>query len=268
MAELRLGVLGSGKMATAMVSGLIGSECFQRQRILASDPIPEARTAFQESTGAAVTESNLEVVQSSDVILLCVKPAMVVGVLSSVREALDASKLVVSIAAGVSLETLASAAGSACRLMRAMPNTPALVGASATAYALGPNATEDDAASAQKWFGSVGLSVAVPESLMDAVTGLSGSGPAYAYLFLEALSDAGVAEGLARETATKLAAQTLLGAATMVLETGRHPGELKDMVTSPGGTTIEAVCALERSGLRAAAMNAVRAAAARSRELG
>lgn len=268
MAELRLGALGAGKMATALVSGFIQSGCACRERTRASDPFAAARESFAHATGAVVTEDNEEVVRHSDVILICVKPAMVAGVLAGARAALNSDKLVISIAAGVSLATLQAAAGPSCRLMRAMPNTPALVGASATAYALGPNATEDDAALAREWFGSVGVAVAVQEGLMDAVTGLSGSGPAYAYMFIEALSDAGVAEGLPRETATRLAAQTLLGAAKMVLETGRHPGELKDMVTSPAGTTIEAVCALERSGMRAAAINAVRAAAQRSRELG
>jgi pyrroline-5-carboxylate reductase len=176
--------------------------------------------------------------------------------------------LVISIAAGVSLSRLEGALEPGIRVVRTMPNTPALVGAGALAYALGTSATASDGTLVRRLFSAVGLAIEVKENLLDAVTGLSGSGPAYGYLMVEALSDGGVAAGLPRDVATRLAAQTLLGAAKMVLETGQHPGALKDMVTSPGGTTIEGLHELEKANVRAALMNAVRAAAAKARQLG
>jgi len=176
--------------------------------------------------------------------------------------------LLVSIAAGVPLETFRQSLGSGRRLVRVMPNTPALVGSGASAFALGGTATEDDAKLVEEMLSTVGIAVQVPENLLDAVTGLSGSGPAYGYQIIEALSDGGVRAGLQRASATKLAAQTLLGAARMVLETGEHPGALKDAVTSPGGTTIAGLYALETGGLRGILMDAVATAAERSRKLG
>jgi len=168
----------------------------------------------------------------------------------------------------VTLAKLENGLGHGARVIRVMPNTPALVGASATAYALGRNATAADGRLAQTLFTAVGVAFQLPEPLLDAVTGLSGSGPAYIYLIIEALSDGGVAAGLPRDVATRLAAQTVLGGAKMVLETGQHPGALKDMVTSPGGTTIEGIHELEKAGVRGALINAVRAAAEKSRKLG
>jgi pyrroline-5-carboxylate reductase len=176
--------------------------------------------------------------------------------------------LLISIAAGVPIAKLEAGLGGKARVIRVMPNTPALLGASATAYALGKSASPEDAALAQKLFAAVGIAFAVKESLLDAVTGLSGSGPAYVYLMIEGLSDGGVAAGLPRDIATKLAAQTVLGSASMVLETGMHPGALKDMVTSPGGTTIEGIHELEKGKVRGSLMNAVRAATDKSKKLG
>ena len=176
--------------------------------------------------------------------------------------------MIISIAAGLPLAKLEGHLPGGARVIRVMPNTPALVGASATAYALGKAATAADGELAQQLFSSVGVAYQMRESLLDAVTGLSGSGPAYVYLVIEALSDGGVACGLPREVATRLAAQTVLGGAKMVLETGLHPGALKDMVTSPGGTTIEGLHELEKGGLRASLINAVRAAAEKSKRLG
>ena len=176
--------------------------------------------------------------------------------------------LLISIAAGVPLAKLEAGLGAGARLIRVMPNTPALVGASATAFALGKSARLEDGALAQKLFSAVGVSFQVKEALLDAVTGLSGSGPAYVYLFIEGLSDGGVAAGLPRDIATRLAAQTVLGSAKMVLETGLHPGALKDMVTSPGGTTIEGLHELEKGKLRGTLISAVRAATEKSRKLG
>ena len=189
-------------------------------------------------------------------------------VLAEARPHFTDKHLLVSIAAGVTLARMESVLPPGARVVRVMPNTPALVGASASAFALGKSAIAEDGQLAQKLFSSVGVAYQVKESLLDAVTGLSGSGPAYVFLMIEALSDGGVAAGLPRDIATKLAAQTLLGSAKLLLETGQHPGALKDMVTSPGGTTIEGIHELEKGGLRAALMNAVRAAADKSRKLG
>lgn len=188
--------------------------------------------------------------------------------LREIEPSVTGEHLLISIAAGVSLARLEANLAEGSRLVRVMPNTPALVGASATGFTPGESAREEDAQLVQRLFSAVGLAFRVKELLLDAVTGLSGSGPAYAYLVIEALSDGGVAMGLPREVATQLAAQTLFGAARMVLETGLHPGELKDMVTSPGGTTIEGLHELEKSAVRAAMINAVRAATEKSRKLG
>lgn len=204
----------------------------------------------------------------ANVILLAVKPDQVNDVLAEARPHFTDKHLLVSIAAGVTLARMESVLPPGARVVRVMPNTPALVGASASAFALGKSAIAEDGQLAQKLFSSVGVAYQVKESLLDAVTGLSGSGPAYVFLMIEALSDGGVAAGLPRDIATKLAAQTLLGSAKLLLETGQHPGALKDMVTSPGGTTIEGIHELEKGGLRAALMNAVRAAADKSRKLG
>ena len=176
--------------------------------------------------------------------------------------------LLISIAAGVTLARMEAALPAGARVIRVMPNTPALVGASASAFACGKSATPEDGQLAQKLFSSVGVALQVKETLLDAVTGLSGSGPAYVFLMIEALSDGGVAAGLPRDIATKLAAQTLLGSAKLLLETGQHPAALKDMVTSPGGTTIEGLHELEKAGVRGALINAVRAATDKSKKLG
>jgi pyrroline-5-carboxylate reductase len=236
--------------------------------LIASDPVPAAREHFANETGAKVAANNTEVLSAAKVIFLAVKPAQVQGVLGELRSVFTPDHLLLSIAAGVSLAKLEAAVGNTARVIRVMPNTPALVGASATAFSLGQSARPEDAELARRLFGAVGEAFAVPESLLDAITGLSGSGPAYVYQFIEALSDGGVAAGLPRDIATKLAAQTVCGAAQMVLKTGLHPGELKDMVASPGGTTIEGLHELEKGALRGTVMNAVRAAADKSRRMG
>src|SRR6185369_4455773 len=204
----------------------------------------------------------------ADVLVLAVKPDQVAPLLAEVRSHLTEKHLLLSIAAGVTLSRLEGALPGGARVIRVMPNTPALVGCSASAFALGKSATVEDGQLAQQLFSSVGVAYQVKESLLDAVTGLSGSGPAYAFLMIEALSDGGVAAGLPRDIATKLAAQTLLGSAKMLLETGLHPGTLKDMVTSPGGTTIEGLHELEKGRVRGALLCAVRAATEKSRKLG
>lgn len=267
-AELSIGFLGAGKMATALARGFIQAKLAGAGRMIASDPVEAARATFSREVGAKVTASNLEVVSSAGLLLLAVKPDQVNDVLSEIRGSLSGDHLILSIAAGVPLSKLQAGLGPLTRVIRVMPNTPALVGASATAYALGQHATAEDGRRAQQLFASVGLAIQLKESLLDAVTGLSGSGPAYVYLMIEALSDGGVAAGLPRDVATRLAAQTVFGSAKMLLETGQHPGALKDMVTSPGGTTIEGIHELEKAGMRAAFIGAVRAAAEKSRRLG
>src|SRR5437016_4262816 len=267
-AKLTIGFLGAGKMATALAKGFIHANLAGADQIIASDPIDAARSAFAREAGAKTTASNLEALKFAGVLLLAVKPDQVADVLEEVGGEFTEKKLLVSIAAGVTLARLEAGLGAGARVIRVMPNTPALVGASATAYALGQSALPEDGALAQKLFSAVGLAFQLKESLLDAVTGLSGSGPAYVYLFIEGLSDGGVAAGLPRDVATKLAAQTVLGSAKMVLETRLHPGALKDMVTSPGGTTIEGLHELEKGKMRGTIISAVRAATEKSKKLG
>lgn len=256
-------------MATALAKGWLAAGLVETTGLFASDVVGAAREAFEKETGGKAFPGNSEVLkQEPDVVLLAVKPHQIVEVLHECHSLLDSKVLLVSIAAGVKLDRLEDLLPSGARCVRVMPNTPALVGASASAFALGDHASAMDRDLVHRLFAAVGVSFEVKEAMMDAVTGLSGSGPAYGYMMIEALSDGGVAEGLPRDVATRLAAQTLLGAAQMVLQTGMHPGYLKDMVTSPGGTTIEGVHALESGGLRAALMNAVREASRKARLLG
>jgi pyrroline-5-carboxylate reductase len=208
------------------------------------------------------------VVKFAKVLVLAVKPDQVNGVLAEVRDHFTPNHVLISIAAGVTLARLESGLPAGARVIRVMPNTPAMAGASATGFASGKSARRADAKLAERLFSSVGIALELKESLLDAVTGLSGGGPAYVYTFIEGLSDGGVAAGLPRSVATQLAAQTVLGGAKMVLETGLHPGVLRDMVTSPGGTTIEGLHELEKGRLRATVMSAVRAAADKSKKLG
>ena len=266
--RLTIGFLGAGKMATALAKGFVRAGLVTPKQVLASDPSEAAGDAFAKETGAKTTGSNLEVVQFAEIIILAVKPQIVGDALEEVRGHWSEKHLLISIAAGVPLAKLEAQLPPDSRVIRVMPNTPALVGASASAFALGKSARAEDGELAQKLLSAVGVAFPLKESLLDAVTGLSGSGPAYVYLVIEALSDGGVAAGLPREVATRLAAQTVLGSAKMVLETGLHPGALKDMVASPGGTTIEGLHELEKGKLRATLMSAVRAAAEKSKKLG
>jgi pyrroline-5-carboxylate reductase len=253
-------------MATALVRGMLRVG-IPADSISSSDPNPQARAELVNETGTSTFESNAEVVRNSDVVILAVKPQTMAGVLAELRPLITPEHLVVSVAAGVGLSTLAEGLGGDRRIARAMPNTPALVGEGAAAYCLGPAARPGDEATVAECLNAVGLAIRVPESQLDAVTGLSGSGPAFVYIMIEALADGGVRAGLPREVAMALAAQTVLGAARMVLETGHHPGYLKDQVTSPAGTTIAGVHALERAGVRAGLIDAVEAAYRRSVEL-
>ena len=267
-ARLTIGFLGAGKMATALGRGFVRAGLVAARQLIASDVSQSARNCFAKETGAKTTAFNSEVAEFARVLVLAVKPDQVFTVMSEVRERFTEKHLLISIAAGVPLSKLEGALGPGARVIRVMPNTPALLGQSASGFALGKAALRQDGELVMKLFSAVGIAFQLKESLLDAVTGLSGSGPAYAYLFIEALSDGGVAAGLPREVATRLAAQTLLGSAKMVLETGQHPGALKDMVTSPGGTTIEGLHELEKGKLRGTVMSAVRAATEKSRRLG
>ena len=269
MAEkLSIGFLGGGKMATALAKGFISAGIVKPGHVLASDPVAAARTAFAAETGALATGSNAEVVKFASLLVIAVKPGYVKELLTEVHSLVTPKHLVISIAAGVTIGQLEGGLAAGARVIRVMPNTPALVGASASAYARGKAVSAADAELTQRLLGAVGIVFELKESLLDAVTGLSGSGPAYVFAMIEALSDGGVAAGLPRDVSTKLAAQTVMGSARMVLETGLHPGVLKDMVASPGGTTIEGLHELEKGGIRGVLINAVRAAAEKSRKLG
>ena len=264
---LDLGFLGAGRMATALAVGWKHAGLVKLGHCQAADPHAAARDSFHQTTGFWVTEDNRALLRASQVVVLAVKPQQLRGVLADLRGDLGPEKLILSIVAGATLETLAQALGHQ-RVVRIMPNTPCQVGASASAFSCGEAATRADADTVSRLFSSVGKVFELRESLLDAVTGLSGSGPAFVCLVIEALADGGVRAGLPRDVAQTLAAQTVLGTARMVLETGRHPGQLKDDVASPGGTTIAGLHALERAGVRGGLMDAVLAAADRAQELG
>ncbi|XP_014489731.1 pyrroline-5-carboxylate reductase [Vigna radiata var. radiata] len=261
-----LGFIGAGKMAESIARGAVRSGVLPPSRIrTAVHSNLERRTAF-ESFGVNVLSSNDDVVRESNVVVLSVKPQLVKDVLSKLKPIVTKDKLLVSVAAGVKLKDLQEWAGSD-RFIRVMPNTPAAVGEAASVMSLGAAATEEDGNIIGKLFGSIGKIWRAEEKYFDGITGLSGSGPAYIYLAIEALADGGVAAGLPRDLSLSLASQTVLGAASMVTQTGKHPGQLKDDVTSPGGTTITGIHELENGGFRGTLMNAVVAAAKRSREL-
>ncbi len=263
----RLAVIGAGAMGNALMRGLLQSGAVTADQIVASD-IDEGRLSNAAGLGVATTTDNKWAVARSDIVLLCVKPQVMDEVLADIAPAVEARRhCVISIAAGIPIAQIEGQLPEGTPVVRVMPNTPAQVLAGASAIALGKHAGELHRHIAHAIFRSVGLVVDVPEKLLDAVTALSGSGPAYVFVFAEALADAGVNLGLPRDIALKLAAQTLLGAAKMLLEVGKHPGELKDMVTSPGGTTIAALQVLERCAFRGAVIDAVAAAHQRAKEL-
>lgn len=264
---MKLGIIGCGKMGTAFVAGAIRSGVVAASAVTGIDPVKAAREHFKGVTGAKAAEE-ISALADCDVILLCTKPQDACAALELLVSVSKSPPLVISIAAGVKLSALEQAAKGKARVVRAMPNTPAAVGKGASGFCMGHLATSADADVAKQILSSVGLAIEVPERLMDAVTGLSGSGPAYVYLVIDALADGGVKAGLPRADAIRLAAQTVWGAAAMVLETGEHPAVLKDMVTSPGGTTIAGLAELEKHGLRSALIEAVAAATRRSVELG
>ncbi|MFT6863311.1 MAG: pyrroline-5-carboxylate reductase [Akkermansiaceae bacterium] len=255
-------------MGSALTQGAIKAGVFEARQVLAYDPVPAAITALGHNITAA--HSLNEVIHNSDVLLLCVKPGEVSGVLSKIPAniATPDELLVVSIAAGVTIAAMEESSQNKARIVRCMPNTPALVGEGAAAFSLGTLATQADADFTQKLLGSIGIVYQVKEALIDTVTGLSGSGPAYVYTFIEALADGALLEGLPRDQALALATQTVLGAARMVADSGLHPAILRDRVTSPGGTTIAGLAALEEGAFRSTTIKAVKAATEKARELG
>lgn len=263
----KIGFIGGGNMAEAIIRGLLRG-AFPAAGIVVSEPGTERRRLLQEQFGVTLAADNLEVARECGLVVLAVKPQVAAEVLSGIGAVFAGGKLLVSILAGVATATIEDFFDGSPRVVRAMPNTPALVGAGATAICPGRFAGVDDLLVARHLFEAVGSVQVIGEAQMDAVTGLSGSGPAYVFTIIEALADGGVQEGLPREVALSLAVQTVLGAARLVQESGEHPAVLRDKVCSPGGTTIAGLKSLEEKGLRAALMEAVSSAARRSRELG
>jgi pyrroline-5-carboxylate reductase len=268
MLEQTIAFLGAGNMAEALIKGLLRAGTARPESLIATGRRKERLEELERTYGVRTTLDNLAAVREADVVVLSVKPQALDKVLVQVAPVLDPHKLVISVAAGVPIAAMERRLGAGARIIRTMPNTPSLVGAGACALSRGEHASEEDLAVATRIFQSVGITTVVDENLLDAVTGLSGSGPAYIFLVIEALSDAGVKVGLPRYTAQKLAAQTVLGSAQLLIETGIHPGQLKDQVTSPGGTAIAGLHTLEAGGLRTTLINAVEAATRRARELG
>ena len=268
MSEQRIGLVGGGNMALALVRGLLSSGRVTATSVRVSDPSDTRRALLTEKYGIETTADNETLAGWANVLVLAVKPQLIETAIRSLGDSLPADALVVSIAAGVPLAVLEALLRAGTRVVRAMPNTAAMALAGATALSAGSHATSTDLETARGLFEAVGTAVIVDEPLLDAVTGLSGSGPAYVMLVIEALADGGVKMGLSRETALGLAAQTVYGSAKLLLETKEHPARLKDMVTSPGGTTIAGLHALESGGIRPALIGAVERATLRSQELG
>jgi pyrroline-5-carboxylate reductase len=267
MSALRVAFIGAGQMATALGAGFVRAGLVAAADLLAADPDEKARAKFAEATGGKATDNNIEAAEKAEVLFLAVKPQQLAGVSRGLKGKIPSDALVVSIAAGVRLAQLAAWLGDDARLVRVMPNTPCLVGQGACAFSLGGKASAVDAELTEKLLRAVGAAWQVEEKMLDAVTGLSGSGPAFAYMMIEALGDAGVRMGLPRTVASTLAAQTVRGAAEMVVATGEHPAVLKDRVASPGGTTIAGLQALENGRFRGTVIAAVEAATRRSIEL-
>ena len=269
MLSIKIGLIGSGRMATALAQGFVRAELLAPNQIIASDPNEAARAAFSSAVpGSSVVAENRPVATQSDLIFLAVKPQMMTEALASIRDQIRPTALVVSIAAGVTLARMAAGLPDGQRIVRVMPNTPCLIGRGASAYSLGQYATAADGQLVAQLLSAVGAAFEVPEKSLDAVTGLSGSGPAFVYTMIEALAAGGVAAGLPSELAAELATRTAAGAAEMVLQTGETPAVLRDRVTSPGGTTLAGLAVLKDRAFSDVVIAAVEAATRRSAELG
>jgi pyrroline-5-carboxylate reductase len=262
----KIGFIGVGNMGSAMLKGILSAGLASKDEVIASCRSEQSQKRVSDALGITVTLDN-KAAADADVVFIAVKPAQVDEVASQIRETLHEEQLVISVAAGYDLKKLHFALGTDTHIIRTMPNTPAMVGEAMSALCTDMLVTDEEKEKALELFNSFGKAEFVDEKLMDAVTGVSGSSPAFIYMIIEAMADAAVAEGMPRKQAYTFAAQSVLGSAKMVLETGKHPGELKDAVTSPGGTTIAGVAALEKDGMRAAMIDAVRTAAQRSREM-
>ena len=265
---MKVGFIGAGNMGEALIRGLVNASVVAPEAIWASDVRLERLKELDSQYGIQLAPDNLEVVRQADVVIMAVKPQIMASVLREIAPVLTKRKLMISLAAGVSTARIRAMLGREARLIRVMPNTPALVLEGVTAIAKAEGLEADDLDVAGEIFSAVGRVVVLDEELLDAVTGLSGSGPAYVAVVIESLADGGVKMGLDRITAMTLATQTVLGAAKLLLETGMHPGALKDMVSSPGGTSIAGIAALEEGGIRTTFIKAVERATGRSKELG
>ncbi|MBQ9141022.1 MAG: pyrroline-5-carboxylate reductase [Lachnospiraceae bacterium] len=265
---MKLGFIGLGNMATAMIGGILKKGLVSAQDIIGSDKFVAGCEKAAKQFGIEAVTDNKKVAAEADVLFFAVKPIFLPEVMAEIQEVLREDTLIISIVAGKSIAFMEEGLGGKCRkIVRCMPNTPALVGEGCTGVCANANVSEEEMKQALALLGSFGIAQQVPEYLMDAVVGVSGSAPAYVFMFIEAMADAAVAAGMPRAQAYTFAAQTVLGSAKMVLETGKHPGELKDMVCSPGGTTIDAVKVLEREGLRSAIMEAMDACIEKSKRL-
>ena len=263
----KIAFIGSGNMGGAIIGGIVSSGLVPADHIIASDPSDKARLALQEKYGINVTANNIEAIKGADIVFLAVKPHIYAPVIKEIAGDLDRKTVVVTIAAGQTLAHMANMLGADAKVVRTMPNTPALVGEGMAALCPNDNVTSEEFADVEAIFNSFGKCERITENLFDAVVGVSGSSPAYVYMFIEAMADVAVAEGMTREKAYKFAAQAVLGSAKMVLETGRHPGDLKDMVCSPWGTTIRAVIELEKTGMRGSVMQGMQVCIDKSKEM-
>ncbi|TFG06760.1 MAG: pyrroline-5-carboxylate reductase [Promethearchaeota archaeon] len=267
MFSKKLGIIGVGKMGSTMLRRILNAQLIDKEQIMIHDKNESVLTMRSNEFNVDKANSNLELAQDSRYILLAVIPQVINDVLEEIGTKINEHQTIISIAAGVSIEHIQKYVNKKTGIIRLMPNSPALVGAAATALAVNNNINDEELSFVKKIFNSVGMVVELEEKHLDAVTGLSGSGPAYIFIIIESLADGGVKMGLPRDVSVKLAAQTVLGAAKMILETGKHPGELKDMVATPGGTTITALHEIESAKLRATLIRAVEAATLKSRML-
>lgn len=262
-----LGFIGCGNMAQAMMRGILENKLYSGSDIIVSRRNAEALSKIQKELGVQVTTDNREVAGQADVLVLAVKPFQFETVIGEIKDVIKKDVLIISIAAGQTIQNIERLFGKNIKLVRSMPNTPALVLEGAAGVCFNDRVSDEEKKTAMKFFSSFGIAHEVSESLIDTVIGVSGSSPAYVFMFIEAMADAAVADGMPRAQAYELAAQTVLGSAKMVLETGKHPGELKDMVCSPGGTTIEAVRVLEKEGFRSAVIEAMKACVKKAKEM-
>ena len=267
MSQKTIGFIGGGNMGSAMIGGILSSGLCDKEHLMASARTDSTVQKLSERFGISATTDNKSVAAFSDILFLAVKPVMFPAVISEIKDSLKSDAIIVSIAAGPTIAAIENAFGKKIKLVRAMPNTPAMIGEAMSALCLNSSVSSDEAAEIEALFNSFGKCEIVTEHLMDAVIGVSGSSPAYVYMFIEAMTDAAVEDGMPRAQAYKFAAQSVLGSAKMVLETGKHPGELKDAVCSPAGTTIEAVAVLEQEGFRGTVIKAQHACSEKSRKM-